>query len=197
MVGDHRHELHAAFAARALQNVDLEGPLEQLGPRPVAAAARLAAMRAGRCRVVGGRGDGRGHDARAQLAGRSQNPCVAHGVQPRGGTEAARRQSSESGSRSMATVPSENGRLRAMRTRPSGPWVIRSWAMAGRRTYLQSASRPAGSRAPARVAACSVRGSMRSPSGPTRATSRDRAPTHEGRSRPRVASLHRGSSKKR
>jgi hypothetical protein len=44
-----------------------------------------------------------------------------------------------------------------MRTRPSGPWVTRSCATAGRRTYLRSASRPCSSRPPARVAACNPR----------------------------------------
>ena len=55
------------------------------------------------------------------------------------------------------------GFLSEIRTRPSGRCVIRSCATAGRRTYLQSASRPWVSMAPARVAACNVNRSGRSP----------------------------------
>jgi len=69
-----------------------------------------------------------------------------------GGTDAQSRPSSESGSRSTATVPSENAFLRPMRTRPSGPRVTRSCATAGRRMYSSSASRPSSSSPPARVA---------------------------------------------
>jgi hypothetical protein len=46
----------------------------------------------------------------------------------------ARRESSESGSMSTATVPSAKGLLSVIRTRPSGPCVTRSCAMGGRRT---------------------------------------------------------------
>lgn len=57
------------------------------------------------------------------------------------GTDAARRLSSESGSMSTATVPSEKGFFSVIRTRPSGPRVTRSCATAGRNTYFSSASR--------------------------------------------------------
>lgn len=69
-----------------------------------------------------------------------------------GGTEAQRRLSSESGSRSTATVPSEKAFLRPMRTSPSGPHVTRSCATAGRRMYLSSASRPSLSKPPSPAA---------------------------------------------
>jgi len=68
------------------------------------------------------------------------------------GTATARRHRSDRGSMSTATVPSRNGRLRAMRTRPSGMKVTCSAATGGRRMYL---SRARASRAPARVAAWS------------------------------------------
>ena len=46
-----------------------------------------------------------------------------------GGTAAHKRVSSDSGSRSTATVPSENAFFSAMRTSPSDPRVIRSRTM--------------------------------------------------------------------
>ena len=70
-----------------------------------------------------------------------------------GGTAAHKRVRSESGSRSIATVPSEKAFFSAMRTSPSGPRVIRSCAIGGRRTYFSNVSRPRASAAPARVAA--------------------------------------------
>jgi hypothetical protein len=52
------------------------------------------------------------------------------------GTAAARRHSSDSGSTSIAMVPSENARFSVIRTRPSLPGTMRSCATAGRRMYL-------------------------------------------------------------
>ncbi|MBK6462440.1 MAG: hypothetical protein IPF92_15715 [Myxococcales bacterium] len=54
---------------------------------------------------------------------------------------------------STATVPSEKGFLSVILTSPSGPRVTRSCATAGRNTYFNSASLPATSCPPARVAA--------------------------------------------
>ena len=120
-VGDQGDEAHAPVAARAAENVDREAALEQLGPRAIPRAPRLG-RRTERARLdVVGRRRGRfGHDARAQLARGGQNPRVTDGVQAGGGTEAASRQSRDSGSMSTATVPSEKGFLSAMRTSPSG-----------------------------------------------------------------------------
>ena len=68
-------------------------------------------------------------------------------------------------SMSTATVPSAKGFLRVILTRPLGPCVTRSCAMGGRRTYLQRASRPTLSMAPARVAAWRVKPSRLAQSG--------------------------------
>jgi hypothetical protein len=62
--------VHLPLALRALEHVDAEGALEQLGPGSVAAAASLGRHRGSVDvfgRGYGGRG-GLGHDARAELA---------------------------------------------------------------------------------------------------------------------------------
>ena len=69
---------------------------------------------------------------------------------------AVTKESADRGPRSTEVVSSENGFLSAIRTRASGPWVMRSCAIGGRITYLSSASRPRSSWPPARVAAWSV-----------------------------------------
>jgi hypothetical protein len=78
-VGDQGHEAHASGAARTAQDVDREAALEELGP---GAIARAAPGRGAGLEVVGGSRGGRGHDARAQLAGGGQDPGVADGVKP-------------------------------------------------------------------------------------------------------------------
>jgi hypothetical protein len=86
-LGDYGEQLHPPFARRALEHVDAERSLEELCPRPVAAATTLRGRRRRRVQVVGGcRGrGGLRDDARSELARRGEHACIANGVQPRRG----------------------------------------------------------------------------------------------------------------
>jgi hypothetical protein len=95
----------------------------------------------------------RWHHQGATFLSSSDDARVPDNVLLRRSTAAASRHSRLNGSRSIATVPSENGQL--IRTRPSSSRRNGSCATCGRRTYLQSTSRPAASPAAAVVAAWS------------------------------------------
>ncbi len=151
-VAHEREDAHPTLAPRALERIDAQGA-QQLRTRSVAAALTLRLRLA---RVIDSRDRRLRDDAWAKRAGTREHPGV---------TDGAKRQRSESGSRSIAIVPSAKGRLRAMRTKPSGPWVTRSWAMGRRSTYSRRASRDLASSPPARVAAWSVKPSRLAQSG--------------------------------
>jgi hypothetical protein len=109
------------------------------------------------------------------------------------GTDAARRLRRERGSRSNATVPSEKGFLSVIRTSPSGPRVMRSCATEGRNMYFRSASRPATSCPPARVAAWRVtRFAIPEGGKPSRATHSGRSNTIGRRSKGSAPRRHSG-----
>ncbi len=78
-----------------------------------------------------------------RVAAGGQDAGVAHGMFARRGRRRgqATQRRSDRGSMATATVPSRNGRLSAMRTRPSGRKARCSFATGGRRMYLTRASR--------------------------------------------------------
>jgi hypothetical protein len=135
-----------------------DSALQQSTPRPVVAAVGcgtlgvLVRLLSSGQLLVGRR---RNHE-RAPLvrSGEHRRRSARCASAAAGDTPPPSRQSTESGSRSMATVPSRNGRRSMRRTKPSSSKCTRSWAIGGRSTYLQSASRPAASLAPTVVAAC-------------------------------------------
>ena len=75
-----------------------------------------------------------------QLARRREHTRVPNRVKARCGHDVARRLSRESGSRSTATIPSENSFLSVIRRSPSGPRVTRSCATAGASSRVGSPS---------------------------------------------------------